>query len=83
MPKKVIQVPIEQELLHALDLLSKKRCQSRSELIREACQRYLRQIESEQLDEVYKEGYRRLPEESSLGQGQVSIATQILPQESW
>jgi len=42
MVKKVIQVPVDEELLSALDQLSKKQSKARSELIRQACQRYLR-----------------------------------------
>ncbi len=83
MAKKVIQVPVEENLLDALDKMSKKRRQSRSGLIREACQQYLEQIEYEELDRLYTEGYKRLPEEPSLGQVQVALANQILPQESW
>ena len=63
--------------------MSKKRRQSRSGLIAEACQRYLEQIECEELDRLYTEGYKRLPEEPSLGQVQVALANQVLPQESW
>ena len=83
MAKKVIQVPVEKNLLDALDKMSKKRRQSRSGLIREACQQYLEQIEYEELDRLYTEGYKRLPEELSLGQAQVALANQVLPQESW
>jgi metal-responsive CopG/Arc/MetJ family transcriptional regulator len=83
MSKKVIQVPIEEDLLGALDKMSKKRRQSRSGLIREACQQYLEQIECEELDRLYTEGYKRLPEEPSLGQAQAALANQVLPQEPW
>ena len=83
MAKKVIQVPVEANLLDALDTMSKKRRQSRSRLIREACQRYLAQLEYEELDKLYLEGYQRLPEEPSLGQVQAALTNQTLPQESW
>jgi len=33
-------------------------------LIREACQRYLEQVESEELVRLYEQGYEKLPEES-------------------
>jgi metal-responsive CopG/Arc/MetJ family transcriptional regulator len=83
MAKKVIQVPIEEDLLGAVDRMSKKRRQSRSGFIREACQQYLEHIESEELDSLYKEGYKRLPEEPSLGQVQADLTNQVLPQETW
>ena len=83
MVKKVIQVPVDEELLTALDQLSKKRCKARSELIRQACQHYLGQVESEELDRLYQQGYERLPEEPELGEAQVALAGEILPKESW
>jgi metal-responsive CopG/Arc/MetJ family transcriptional regulator len=83
MAKKVIQVPIDEKLLDALDSVSKKRCRPRSEVIREACQQYLKRMECEELDTVYQEGYRRLPEEPTIGEAQVALASQILSKESW
>jgi metal-responsive CopG/Arc/MetJ family transcriptional regulator len=83
MVKKVIQVPVDEELLTALDLLSKKQSKARSELIRQACQRYLRQVESEELDSLYQRGYKRLPEESASGETQITLASEILSKELW
>jgi len=83
MVKKVIQVPVDEELLSALDQLSKKQSKARSELIRQACQRYLRQIESEEQDSLYQQGYERLPEESASGETQIAMAGEILSKELW
>lgn len=83
MAKKVIQVPIDENLLSSLDDMAKRRGQPRAELIREACKRYLKQAEYEQMDEIYKEGYERLPEEPLLGEAQAVLAGQVLPEESW
>ncbi|MFC1966549.1 ribbon-helix-helix protein, CopG family [Chloroflexota bacterium] len=83
MAKKVIQVPVDEELLIALDQLSKKQSKARSELIRQACQRYLKQVESEELDRLYQQGYERLPEELGLGEAQIALTGDILPKESW
>ncbi len=83
MVKKVIQVPVDEELLAALDRLSRKQRKARSELIRQACQRYLGQVESEELDLLYQQGYERLPEEPELGDAQIALAGEILPKESW
>ena len=83
MVKKVIQVPVDEELLIALDQLSKKQRKARSELIRQACQCYLGQVESEELDQLYQQGYERLPEEPELGEAQIALADEILPKESW
>jgi len=83
MTKKVIQVPVDEPLLKALDQLSRKQRKARSELIRLACQRYLGQIESEELDRLYQHGYERYPEETELGEAQSAMAGEILPRESW
>ena len=83
MTKKVIQVPVDEELLKDLNSLSKKWRKARSELIRQACLRYLRQVESEELDKLYQQGYKRVPEEPEVGEIQVAISGEILPRESW
>ena len=83
MVKKVIQVPVDEELLTALDQQSRKQRKARSELIRQACQRYLGQVESEELDRLYQSGYERLPEEPELAEAQIVLAGEILPKESW
>jgi metal-responsive CopG/Arc/MetJ family transcriptional regulator len=83
MVKKVIQVPVDEELLVALDETSRKQNRARAELIREACQCYLELVESEELDRLYQEGYERVPEEPELGEAQIGLAGEILPEESW
>jgi metal-responsive CopG/Arc/MetJ family transcriptional regulator len=83
MAKKVIQVPVDTELLMALDLLSKKQCKARSELIRRACQHYLREVEYEELDRRYQQGYEAVPEEPDAGEAQVALVSQVMPKESW
>ena len=83
MVKKVIQVPIEEELLNALDHMSKKKQKARADLIRHACRRYLQQAESEELDELYQLGYSKIPEEEGCGEGQVALLSHVLPKESW
>ena len=83
MVKRVIQVPVDEELLTALDQQSRRQRKTRSELIRQACQRYLEQVESEELDRLYHQGYDRLPEEPELGEIQIALAGEVLPKESW
>ena len=83
MVKKVIQVPVDEELLAALDHLSRKQRKARSELIRQACHRYLGQVESEELDRLYQQGYEKFPEQPELGEAQVALAGEILSKESW
>lgn len=83
MTRKVIQVPMEADLLQALDSRSKQDGRSRAELIREACRHYLRRLEVEQLEQVYQDGYLRVPEGRELGEVQASLTAQVLPKETW
>ena len=83
MAKKVIQVPVDEKLLSSLDNLSKKQNKSRSELIRQACEEYLGQIDSEEQDRLYQQGYERLPEAAESGETQSILSGEILSRESW
>jgi len=83
MVKKVIQVPVDEALLTALDQLSRKQRKARSEFIRQACQRYIEQLESEELDRLYQHGYESLPEEAETGEAQIAVACEVLPREQW
>ena len=80
---KIIQVPIDGELLDSLDALAKQQRTPRAALIREACRRYLASERDRVLDEQYEAGYRRLPEASELGDAQAAVIAQVLPAESW
>jgi metal-responsive CopG/Arc/MetJ family transcriptional regulator len=83
MPKKVIQVPLDEDLLRTLDGLSRDRHESRSELIREACRLFIRVIRHDKLDRAYEEGYRRLPESPSVAEAQTALASRVLEEEDW
>ena len=83
MVKKVIQVPVDMDLLAALDQVSRRQRKARADLIRKACRCYLEQVESEELDRLYRQGYERLPEEPKLGKAQIALAGEVLPEESW
>lgn len=83
MTKKVIQVPIDENLLKELNYTSRKQRKARAEFIREACQLYLRQIREEELNDLYKRGYQRIPEKAEVGQAQIAMTSEIMRQESW
>jgi len=83
MAKRVIQVPVDDSLLEALNTASKKGNLTRSELIRQACHQYLRQLKTAELDTIYQKGYENIPEEPALGEAQEDLATQVLQEESW
>ena len=83
MAKKVIQVPVDEELLRALDQVSNTLHKARSEVIRQACKQYLTQMEREEMDRLYQQGYEKAPEEPELGEVQANLAGQILSKELW
>ena len=83
MVKRVIQVPVDEKLLTELDRVSKKQSEARSEIIRRACRQYLDQVESEEMDYQYQQGYRRLPENTGVGEAQLLLVGEILPEETW
>jgi metal-responsive CopG/Arc/MetJ family transcriptional regulator len=84
MGNKIIQIPLDEELLNGLNDLSKRRSQSRSALIREACRRYMRKAEDEELDRLYEEGYRRFPETTEFADAQVAVIAEVWgEEETW
>lgn len=83
MAKKIIQVPVDEKLLSSLDYMAKKRGEPRSQVIREACLRYLKQVEFEKMDEIYKEGYEKIPEKPAVGKTQAALISKVLPEETW
>jgi len=83
MAKKVIQVPVDEELLEELNNLSRKQRKARSELIRQACRIYLRRAKQEEMDKAYQQGYQRIPEETELGEAQLTVVGETISTESW
>jgi metal-responsive CopG/Arc/MetJ family transcriptional regulator len=83
MPKKIIQVPFDEELLAGVDRLSKSNGQARAELIREACRQYLRRVERDRMDRVYQKGYEKTPEKPDLGKAQEKLLDEVLEEENW
>jgi metal-responsive CopG/Arc/MetJ family transcriptional regulator len=61
-PNKIIQVPVNEDLLRQLDELSNSQGMSRSGVIREACARYIASAEEAALSRQYIEGYKKFPE---------------------
>ena len=82
-PKKVIQVPIENELLDRIDATAGIVAESRAAFIREACKQRLKNFEVEELDRRYMDGYRKKPEEADWAQASVKLLAKRLPKEKW
>ena len=79
--KKIIQVPIEPDLLRRVDETSDALAESRAAFIREACRLRLRSLENSKLDRQYVEGYRKKPETSSWGELGAVLLSLRLPKE--
>jgi predicted DNA-binding protein len=64
MPRTQTLVQLTDELLAALDQRAVATGRSRSDLIREAIEHYLRDAAADEVDRRIVEGYRRIPQES-------------------
>lgn len=83
---KVIQVPMRQNLVDELDEVSREREQSRAALIRELCERFLKELEEEKWDREYAEAYRRMPEtaeEKQWAEMGAELLAERLAEDTW
>jgi metal-responsive CopG/Arc/MetJ family transcriptional regulator len=80
---RVIQVPMDDRLLRAVNRRAKLSRSTRAALIREACQRHLERLDEEELERQYVEGYRRKPESPSVGRLGEKMAREVWPKEDW
>ena len=81
--KKIIQVPIEDELLARIDATAGVVAESRAAFIREACKHRLKSLQAKELDRLYVEGYRKRPEELDWAEASVKLLSKRLPKEKW
>ena len=80
---KVIQVPMDEKLLTAVNRQARASRSTRAALIRTACQEYLHQLEEQELERRYVAGYRRKPEKPLWGEMGAKLAAEVLPKEDW
>jgi len=83
MTAKIIQVPVDQQLLTALNKACKKQKKKRAEFVRQACRESLKRLQEAEWDRQYIEGYRRIPEDPAIGEAGLKIAAETLPKEDW
>ena len=81
--KKIIQVPIEGELLMRIDGTVGRVAESRAAFIREACRLRLEALEGSRLDREYVDGYRRKPENAAWARASARLLSRLLPPEKW
>lgn len=81
--KKIIQVPIDGDLLERIDKTAVAVTESRAAFIREACRLRLRSLEMSERDRQYVDGYRKKPEASAWGDLGAALLSRRLPKEKW
>jgi metal-responsive CopG/Arc/MetJ family transcriptional regulator len=81
--KKVIRIPMEDDLLEQIDEKAEAMATTRTAFIREACKLRLRGLDTRTLDRRYVAGYRKHPEQMDWAETGATLLTQILPEEEW
>ncbi len=81
--KKIIQVPMEDDLLKHIDKTAGAVAESRAAFIREACRLRLKSLEARELDRQYVEEYRRKPEDTAWAETGARLLSSVLPREKW
>ena len=80
---KIIQVPMEEELLKQIDATAGIVAESRAAFIREACQQRLKTLRSQELDRLYIEGHQSHPENLDWARSSAKLLSKRLPKEKW
>lgn len=81
--RKIIQVPMEEELLKKIDATAGIVAESRSAFIREACQQRLKSLRAKELDRLYIEGHQSHPEDLDWARSSAKLLSKRLPKEKW
>ena len=80
---KIVQVPMPLTLLEAVTRRAKQQGESRAAFIRRVLERYLAELCEREMDEAYVQGYRRIPEEISIGETGAKLAAMVFSEEEW
>ena len=81
--KKIIQVPMEDDLLKRIDATAGVVAESRAAFIRKACQQRLKTLQAKELDRLYTEGHRSQPEDLDWAESSAQLLSRRLPKEKW
>ena len=81
--KRIIQVPIEEDLLERIDRTAGAVAESRAAFVREACKLRLKSLAARELDRRYVEGYRKKPEDRAWAETAAKLLSRVLPREKW
>ena len=80
---KIIQVPMEEELLKRIDATAGIVAESRAAFIREACEQRLKNLRAKELDRLYIEGHQSHPENLDWARSSAKLLSKRLPKEKW
>jgi predicted DNA-binding protein len=80
---KVIQVPMEEELLKQIDAIAGIVAESRAAFIREACQQRLKSLHDKEVDRLYIERHQSHPEDLDWAESSAKLLSKRLPKEKW
>ncbi len=80
---RIIQVPMEEELLKQIDATAGIVAESRAAFIREACQQRLKSLRAEELDRLYIKGHQSYPENLDWARSSAKLLSKRLPKEKW
>jgi hypothetical protein len=80
---KIIQVPMEEELLKQIDATAGIVAESRAAFIREACQQRLKSLHAKELDRLYIEGHQSRPASLDWAQSSAKLLSKLLRKEKW
>jgi hypothetical protein len=87
MPKrksnKIIQVPMEDEILKRIDATAGVVAESRAAFIREACQLRLKALHDRERDRLYIEGHQNRPEDLDWAKSSAKLLSKRLLTEKW
>jgi metal-responsive CopG/Arc/MetJ family transcriptional regulator len=81
--KKIIQVPMDEDLLRRIDATAGVIAESRAAFIRGACQQRLKSLQTKEQDRVYMEGHQRYPEDLDWAKSSAKLLSKRLPKEKW
>ena len=74
---------MDEILLKEITQRTKMDFKNRSAFIRIACQYFIQHLDRIQKDELYAEGYRRIPEEIEMARVSSAIAAGLMQKEVW
>lgn len=87
MPKsksnKIVQVPMEDELLKRIDATAGIVAESRAAFIREACQLRLKTLRDKERDRLYIAGHQSRPEDLDWAESSAKLLSKRRPKEKW